>query len=460
MKTEKFISLFNFAPKSKLKASDGNKEGSYPFYTSSSLISKMVDKAQYYDEALIFGNGGTANIHHSDKPFSTTSHCFVATSRNADINSKYVYYYLFGNIHLLERGFKGVGLKNISRKYIENIDIPILPIETQNKIVSVLDKAESLIKKREETIQLMKEFLNATFFQTFGGLHLNERNWIKKEIGQLCDIQGGLQVSHRRKPNPIEMPYLRVANVFRGYLNLNEIKTIRVTQNELQRVILKKDDILIVEGHGNSYEIGRAALWNSEIDKILHQNHLIRLRVTSPKLNAIFLVEYLNSYPGIYQIKSIVNNTSGLNTISSGKIKSLKIPIPPINIQDKFKEIHLKNKESLSILESSKIELNHLFSSILQKVFNGQLNFNVDFELDALIEEIDLQKKENDLSKISGDVAYLQRLVDKLNDQEFTEKDLYDKAKHALFQLMAIKEDRKVIQEYHESSKSLKLALK
>ena len=78
-----------------------------------------------------------------------------------------------------------------------------------------------------------------------------------------------------------------------------------------------------------------------------------------------------------------------------------------------------------------------------------------------MIREIDLQKKENDLSKIAGDIAYLQRLIDKLNNQEFKEKDLYDKAKHGAFQLMAVKEEeRKVVQKYDENSKSLKLALK
>ncbi|MBK6363985.1 MAG: hypothetical protein IPF52_10995 [Saprospiraceae bacterium] len=72
-----------------------------------------------------------------------------------------------------------------------------------------------------------------------------------------------------------------------------------------------------------------------------------------------------------------------------------------------------------------------------------------------------MQKKENDLSKITSDIAYLQRLVDKLNNQEFKEKDLYDKAKHGVFQLLAIKEEeRKVVQGYDENSKSIKLALK
>lgn len=110
MRTEKFKSLFKYAPKSNLKASDGGESGNFHFYTSSSIISKRTDMAQFYDEALIFGNGGTANVHYSNEPFGTTSHCFVAYPIGKDINVKYVYYYLFGNIHLLERGFKGAGV--------------------------------------------------------------------------------------------------------------------------------------------------------------------------------------------------------------------------------------------------------------------------------------------------------------------------------------------------------------
>ena len=160
MRTEKFKSLFKYAPKSNLKASDGGENGNFPFYTSSSIISKRTDKAQYYDEALVFGNGGSANVHYANEPFGTTSHCFVANPISKNINVKYVYYYLFVNIHLLERGFKGAGLKNISPKYIENLDIPILPFETQNKIGAILDKASSLVDKRNaSTMNDIAEFL-------------------------------------------------------------------------------------------------------------------------------------------------------------------------------------------------------------------------------------------------------------------------------------------------------------
>ena len=94
-------------------------------------------------------------------------------------------------------------------------------------------------------------------------------------------------------------------------------------------------------------------------------------------------------------------------------------------------------------------------------VFKSELDLNIDFELEVLINQISLQEKTNDLSKIDSNKKYLKRFIEKLNNQEFKEKDLYDKAKHGAFQLMAAKEEeRKVIQEYDEKSKSLKLALK
>jgi type I restriction enzyme S subunit len=147
--------------------------------------------------------------------------------------------------------------------------------------------------------------------------------------------------------------------------------------------------------------------------------------------------------------------------MSTGILDSLEFPYPDKDLQLKFEAKQTHFAEIVIRLKASLLELDTLLKSLVQKVFNGQLNFNVDFELDALINDIDIQNKENDLSKITGDIAYLQRLIDKLNNQEFKEKELYDKAKHGVFQLMAVKEEeRKVIQEYDENSKSLKLALK
>lgn len=463
MRTEKFKSLFKFAAKSQLKASDESKDGIYPFYTSSTTLSKKIDKAIYFDESLIIGNGGSANIHHSYNPFSTTSHCFVAIPKASDINSRYVYYFLHGNIHLLERGFKGAGLKNISKSYIEDIDIPVLPIETQNKIVSVLDRATLLVKKREETIQLINELQIAIFLDMFGDPYTNPKNWKTDKLEGYIKYMGDIGSNGS---NAVISKNLKMIDE-EDYALM--IRTVNLSNNDFSNNLkfvsketydfFKKSKIYGGEIIMNKIGSNAGDFWIMPDLKRPVSLGLNQLVIRTKNLNLIFLYYYLSTNYGKLLIKSKVRGAA-TKSITKTAIKELRIFQPPIELQNAFEKRYLKSMESVQKLEASRVELNILLSSILQKVFNGQLNFNVDFELDALIKEIDLQKKENDLTKISGDIAYLQRLVDKLNDQEFIEKDLYDKAKHGLFQLMSAKEEnRKVTQEYDNKNKKIKLTL-
>lgn len=436
MKTEKFKALFKYAPKSNLKASDGNTEGNFPFYTSSSIISKRTDKALYFDEALIFGNGGSANIHYCKEPFSTTSHCFVAVPKIKDINSKYVYYYLFGNLHLLERGFKGAGLKNISPKYIENLDIPIIPIEIQNKIVVVLDKASSLINKKEQTFTLLENFKWATFYDFFRDGKDFKWDTINKIASDakysLSSGPFGSNLTSKDYVDKDGVIILRGTNVTSGKLDLSDIKHVSEEKAiELKRSEIRPNDVVIV-AVGSS---GKALKIPIELKRAIVSQNFNKVTCDTKKINPTFFEFCFNSEIVQWQLRSIMTN-AGRTFLSLTNIKEIKIPIPPLELQTRFEDIVLKADKNYNILYSSMIVLLELRDSLVQKVFKGQLNFNVDFELDALIREIDIQKKDNDLSKIVGDIAYLQRFIDKLNSQEFKEKELYDKAKHGVFQLL------------------------
>jgi type I restriction enzyme S subunit len=148
---ERFDKLLKFLPKSKIKAGDGQESGKYPFFKSGNDQSKFIDTAIFQGESLIIGDGGSANINFYDKKFSASDHCYVIQKNTQDIDIKYVYYYLKSNLQILETGFKGAGLKNISKKYISEIKIPLLPLQDQQKIAQLLTQIEELINKREES---------------------------------------------------------------------------------------------------------------------------------------------------------------------------------------------------------------------------------------------------------------------------------------------------------------------
>ena len=141
-----------FLPKSKRPASFGTDIGVYPFYTSS-MTSKLCDIADYHEELIILGDGGCANINISNN-FSCSDHNYLFKSLdNNYILNKYIYYYLYKNISLIENGFKGTALKNVAKKYIQEIQIPVPSLEVQKEIIRQCDQHVTSINTLRGQIQ-------------------------------------------------------------------------------------------------------------------------------------------------------------------------------------------------------------------------------------------------------------------------------------------------------------------
>ena len=172
-----------FLPKSKRPASYGKTNGIYPFYKSSMKLDSYVDECDYKTESIIIGDGGTANINYNTK-FSTSNHCYILQLKNNinDIKLKYIYYYLFHNLNILEKGFLGSGLKNISKEYINNIQIPIISLDQQENLIEYYDKLYELdIFVKNKLISLISNKINVDCIKT----KIQEINKIKDEINKI-----------------------------------------------------------------------------------------------------------------------------------------------------------------------------------------------------------------------------------------------------------------------------------
>ncbi|NEQ83003.1 MAG: restriction endonuclease subunit S [Moorea sp. SIO2I5] len=246
-------------------------------------------------------------------------------------DQRYMFYALRRNVPRWLNQRVGGAQPNINQNIIRNTRIPLPALEEQKRIAAILDKADSIRRKRKDAIALTEELLRSTFLDMFGDPVTNPKGWEEVYLGEISKVQGGLQVTSKRKNNPMEIPYLRVANVYRDRLVLDEIKTIRVTEQEAQRTYLQTGDILIVEGHGNSTEIGRSSVWNGSIPNCTHQNHLIRVRIDTEKAESIYISTFLNSPGGRRQLHKFGKTTSGLNTISTSNIKATKVLITPLS---------------------------------------------------------------------------------------------------------------------------------
>ncbi|MEV0348654.1 restriction endonuclease subunit S [Nonomuraea sp. NPDC050680] len=162
--------------------------------------------------------------------------------------------------------------------------------------------------------------------------------WVWTTLDKVALIQGGIQKQQKRRPVHNRYPFLRVANIGRGSLDLDVIHEIELFDGELDRFMLEFGDLLVVEGNGSADQLGRAAMWRNEIQKCVHQNHLIRVRPSS-LLDPSFLQYLWNSPVVTQQLRRVASSTSGLHTLSTAKLKRIEIPLPPFAEQLRIVEI-------------------------------------------------------------------------------------------------------------------------
>jgi restriction endonuclease S subunit len=254
--------------------------------------------------------------------------------------------YLYGRRFFQDRATRWVSQAAFGNSQLKALEVPLPPLNEQRRIVGLLDRAAQIRRHADAARAKARAIIPALFLDTFGDPATNQKGWHVGVLGKYADVQGGVQVSAKRANLPVELPYLRVANVMRGTLSLSEIKTIRVTPAEAQRTKLVRGDVLVVEGHGNPNEIGRAAIWDDSIPDCIHQNHLIRARPDRGWLMPEYLETFLNSDVGRRILIQNGKTTSGLNTISTRNVKDVRIPLPPMSLQDAFAG-HVQRLESL-----------------------------------------------------------------------------------------------------------------
>ncbi|ENG0520416.1 N-6 DNA methylase [Campylobacter coli] len=163
--------------KGRRPASFADSNGKYPFIKSS----RILEKCNEYDfdiEALIIGDGGSANIHYINGKFSSSDHTYIFINNKKNIILKFIYYVINSNLHILEVGFKGIALKNIAKSFIQSLKIPLPPFEIQKQIVAECEKVEeqynTIRMSVEEYQNLIKAILQKCgIIDDGGGYELN-----------------------------------------------------------------------------------------------------------------------------------------------------------------------------------------------------------------------------------------------------------------------------------------------
>jgi len=160
--------------------------------------------------------------------------------------------------------------------------------------------------------------------------------WAWAKMSELAHIVSGVTKGRNlTNQNTISVPYLRVANVQRGYLDLSEIKYIDIKADELDKYLLQDGDLLLTEG-GDADKVGRSAIWRNEISGCIHQNHIFRARPVLQELSVDWLTLCTNSQYGRDYFLESSKQTTNLASINSTQLKNFPVPLPPLAEQKRI----------------------------------------------------------------------------------------------------------------------------
>lgn len=308
----------------------------------------------------------------SDLDGQVASTGFCVLRATAIVLPEYLFYFVRSRkfVDNLISLVSGAMYPAVSDSQVLDQSLPLLPIPEQRRIVDILSRAEGIVRLRRDAENKTVELIPALFLDMFGDPVTNPKGWPVLPLNEVSEVISGATKGRRLAPEDvIELPYMRVANVKDGHLDLREIKTIEIKRTEIERLKLELGDLLMTEG-GDPDKLGRAALWQGQIELCVHQNHIFKVRSN----RSLVLPEYLRALAGSHYGKNhflrIAKKTTGIASINKTQLSAFPVVLPSMSSQEKFvKQVALI--ESIQSQQATATAMAQAtFDALLSQVFN------------------------------------------------------------------------------------------
>ena len=295
----------------------------------------------------------------------------------------------------LNRFGSGVSVPTLDRNVFRLLPVCVPPLTEQKRIAAVLGLVQRVVEQQERLLTLVAE-LKQTLLQHLFTHGLRSEPQRQTDIGMIPQswevislrdcalVQTGVAKGRKLAgKETLTVPYLRVANVQSGYLDLNEMKMITIQAKEKLRYSLQKGDVVLTEG-GDFDKLGRGFIWNGEIDDCVHQNHIFSVRVDRSRILPEFFAFLSQSPYGKAYFLSVAHKTTNLACINTTKLKAFPVLVPSAPEQREMVSVFETVDSKLNQTRRKLDALTSLFRTLLHQLMSAQIRV-ADLDIESIL---------------------------------------------------------------------------
>ncbi len=264
------------------------------------------------------------------------------------------------------------GLRNLNIGFYLSQLVPAPPVTEQRRIAAILDKADTIRRKRQQAIQFADNLLRSAFLDMFGDPITNPHRWRSIKLGallasrpQIGTITPAADVGEHR--------VVRVGELGEFEVNLEHCLSVDLPSDQAEKHRLVEDDFLLTRAIGSEDHLGKASVFQGSAEPMVFDSHVMRLRLDPRRLQPIFLWQWLRTPGGRQLMMRRARQTAVQFNINAEQASNIDIPLPPFEVQEQFSRLFLAVRGFRHHVEHLEAEDSQLFASLVQRAFRGEL---------------------------------------------------------------------------------------
>jgi type I restriction enzyme S subunit len=327
-------------------------------------------------DVLVVKDGATTgkvSLVRNDYPFQESAvneHVFICRPNKKYVLPEYLFYNLFSPLgkNKILRSFHGAAQGGINTQFANDYELPLPPLPTQRRIVSILEKAEETKRLRAQADELTDRLLQSVFLEMFGDPVRNPKGWEKSIIDAITvHHKQGFYTNSEYTETGIKL--IRITDITEyGSITYDDMPRLDLDSKTIDQFKVQKGDFLFAR---SGVSIGRCAIVEKDIPCVFG-SYIIRFRFDQNKINNKFFL-FLMKLPRLQSILKNYAHGSTNPNINAENINNIAIFIPPLPLQQKFARIVEKIETMRQSQNQSKQQIEDLFSTLMQKAFRGEI---------------------------------------------------------------------------------------